>query len=430
LLEHDKIIALNDRIFWIALLWFMVLSIPIGAIITPRSFEIISALDTMEANAGGIWSVSRIVFTSLTLGFTSLCILVVLINITKIRQRFSSYPFSLRFFSIGLALSPMLATFAAGDFPRLKYLALFFLLLATFTLYPIDPIWFVRKVRISFLTVFIYGSLFAIIFMPSWAIQSDYESSLAIFNARLFGTTNHANALGPFALAVVVLGYFPCTRLKGEQFHQFSSLLVLLLTQSKTTWFISFICLLAILCWKLSYLHKSFSKSLLISAFTSLSICIFCIVARWLVLLWTSLLNDVDVTTLTGRLLLWFYSWEYWLESPWLGHGYSAWDSNKILENLQLFSWAAPNAHNQFLQSLTEGGILAEVFLIGFFYIVIYFCIKARGSGRILLFLLSTIVIFRSFTEVTIDCSLGSSLLLTWVLIVVMGSHTKIARTY
>jgi O-antigen ligase len=386
--------------------------------ITPRSFETTAALDTIEANAEGIWSVARFIFTSLTLGFTMLCILICFINITKCKQRFKNYPFSLRIFSIGLSLSPMLATFATGDSVKLNYLAFFFLLITTFTLTPINQTLFLRQVRVSFLVIFIYGSLLAAILAPSWGIQSDYEGSLAIFRLRLFGMANHANSLAPFALIVIMLSFFPEYKLRGELFHRVSSIIVLFFSQSKTTWIISLICLIIyhFLRWK--SIHNSLLKALLGMSVVGIIIYSFAFGAYYFGSQTIAVINNPDVITLTGRLFIWLYAWSYWLENPWIGHGYSAWSSNKIIENLSVFKWAAPNAHNQFLQSLTEGGIIAEFFLFGFFCTLFYLCIKAKSSSRLLLILLLLIVIINSITEITITYAVGSSLLLTWVVIV------------
>jgi O-antigen ligase len=75
-------------------------------------------------------------------------------------------------------------------------------------------------------------------------------------------------------------------------------------------------------------------------------------------------------TTLTGRTDLWPLVWELIWKRPWLGYGYSAlwlgWDS----ETAYIWwatTWAAPNAHNGFLEILLQLGIVGlSIFLLGF----------------------------------------------------------------
>jgi O-antigen ligase len=75
-------------------------------------------------------------------------------------------------------------------------------------------------------------------------------------------------------------------------------------------------------------------------------------------------------TTLTGRTDLWPLVWELIWKRPWLGYGYGAlwlgWDS----ETAYIWwatTWAAPNAHNGFLELLLQLGIVGlSIFLLGF----------------------------------------------------------------
>lgn len=72
-------------------------------------------------------------------------------------------------------------------------------------------------------------------------------------------------------------------------------------------------------------------------------------------------------TTLTGRGLIWLYSWENILQQPLLGYGYNAFwqDTERVTAALH---WPSPHAHNNLIELVLDVGIIGTA-LIG---VVIY----------------------------------------------------------
>jgi exopolysaccharide production protein ExoQ len=94
--------------------------------------------------------------------------------------------------------------------------------------------------------------------------------------------------------------------------------------------------------------------------------------------------------TLTGRLQLWILSTIMALQTPWLGHGYSAFwlgpgsASERILAVVQ---WDAPHAHNGLLELWLEIGLVGvALFLLGFILYVgraIAFFRRSRSAENV-----------------------------------------------
>jgi O-antigen ligase len=413
-----------DLLLWKILLWLLAISVPVVSIVRARSFEA-NFLDTVVARAENEWGLDRIVPATLTLALIIICTIIILMLSPQWRKRLTSHSKPLFFFSLGISLAPLIATILIGDPTQPATFTCFLLLLSSFLLHPPETTWFIRNVRITLLTIFVYGSLLSILVAPSWAIQMDYNSSVAILSGRLFGTTNHPNALGPFALITLVLAFFPGAKLRGEILHLPSSIIVLILSQSKTTWIIALICLMIFIFKRWDKIHNGILKILIGLSFFAIISYGTALGAYFFGHQVIDILNNPEVLTLTGRLFIWIYAWGYWLENPWFGHGFAAWSSDKVIDNLSILNWAAPHAHNQFLQTLTEGGIIGEIILMGFFISILYTINRHKRTGQGVIILVITLFLCRSITEVIIDYRIGSPLLLLWIVLILVISWRK-----
>lgn len=406
------------HVYWLILLWTLVLYTPYGSAINPRSFDVDNALNAIIAQADNVVGFSRISLRVLLLFYFGFCSLIIIKFYKTWSQRPSNKLRLLYLFLFGIGLSPILAFFLGVGTFQYSHFSLVFIIITTLLLpYP-EPVWFVIQVRKAILLIYIYGSICAALLFPEWAMQHSYETSLAILDFRLYGMTNHPNTLGPLALLFLILAYFPRAKLRGEYYHRSAAICVLLLSQSKTTWAIALILIITSTTMRWIHLRRGFFKSL--TALVSL-----CTLMFFLNIFYSSAkdtLDNPEIITLTGRLLLWVYSLDYWLESPWIGHGYAAWDSEKALDNLSSFQWAAPNAHNQFLQTLTEAGIIGEFFLIGLISLMIVTLIRCIHPGRNTIIAVLFLLLGRSMTEVVISYSPSLTMLLFWVVIVLIIS--------
>jgi O-antigen ligase len=422
-----------ELICWKLLLWLQAISIPLIAIVRPRSFEA-NFIDTIVARAENEWGIDRIVPAIITLALFILCFFIIIMCVSKVRKRLSQHSTLLICFSLGVSLAPLIATILFGDPIQPATFTCFFLLFASFLLHPPETTWFIRNVRISLLIVFIYGSLLSIILAPTWSIQTDYDTSVAILDYRLFGTANHPNELGPFALLTLLLSFFPGAKFRGETLHRISAFVVLFLSQSKTSWLITLFCIAILLYKQWEVISNVILKIIIALTMISIITCGTALGTYYFSYNVINILNDPEVLTLTGRLFLWIYAWGYWLDSPWFGHGYSAWSSDKVIDNLSILNWAAPHAHNQFLQTLTEGGIFAEFLLIGFLTSIFYTIMRNKINGQAIVFLVFILLVSRSITEIILEYRNGSTLFLLWIALTIVislvGSKNKVLPRY
>jgi O-antigen ligase len=77
--------------------------------------------------------------------------------------------------------------------------------------------------------------------------------------------------------------------------------------------------------------------------------------------------------TLSGRTLIWHFSWRSYLEHPWLGYGYGAfWTSySPAAQFWSFYNMNVPNAHNGYLQLLVDVGPLGlALFLVTLFLFI------------------------------------------------------------
>lgn len=71
-----------------------------------------------------------------------------------------------------------------------------------------------------------------------------------------------------------------------------------------------------------------------------------------------------QVGSLTGRVPLWLEVAPHVLERPILGHGYlSFWTPWRIQHTSELFEWTIPDAHNEYLETLLNVGLLGGMLL-------------------------------------------------------------------
>jgi O-antigen ligase len=76
-------------------------------------------------------------------------------------------------------------------------------------------------------------------------------------------------------------------------------------------------------------------------------------------------------STLTGRTEIWSMVWQKFLQSPWLGYGYSAFwlgkDGKQSASIAHALHWVVPHSHNGFLDVLVQVGVVGlALFFIGY----------------------------------------------------------------
>ena len=388
-----------DKNLWRIIIWTLGLSTPILASLHPRSFvtgyEVASDSLSHQVLMGG--------------GYLSFLLLAVL-TFTR-RSRKNTKQLCVRAFfllTILMAAMPTISSLVSGGTLQWALLGAIGLYSATYFLPAPSLEWWVREVRVMLLVVFVYGSLVAAVLFPHWAWNKGYaieETSLVVIPWRLFGTANHANDLAPLAVFAWMLGRFPGCRLKGEYLHGAAVLLALLLTQSKTMWAVALVLIGVYILIKIASLGGVRKYLAYFTLGTGLYAVLYIVKYSRYVSRIEDALSDPAVITLSGRLILWQYAIETWLGKPWIGQGLDAWSSKAVLENV---NWAAPHAHNQILQILSQSGLIGM--LVVSLWALYYFKILRRAPAelRIPLWWMSAIFFLPGVTEVVLQFAIGS----------------------
>ncbi len=240
--------------------------------------------------------------------------------------------------------------------------------------------------------VFVVISLVSMVFAPGWA-YSNYTNSWIGIPIRLQGLSSHPNSLGNISLVLLILLRFLKKKGFWYYFLNLSGLAVIVLSQSKTIW-------VTLLLWVvLEWLVKTFSSHpqrttrLLTGVIAFLGLTL-----TFLVLFYRDWFPIATVTplSLTGRVDVWQITLETWLEQPLFGYGPNLW--NLFFRQDFGFLWAG-QAHNQFLQTLGESGLIGLAALL--FYLYAY--IRSGSLGLVqthfATFGILMAVVVRSFVE-------------------------------
>jgi len=200
-------------------------------------------------------------------------------------------------------------------------------------------------------------SLFFIIFMPGISTDPTFKNAFR-------GVFLHKNSLGIFMSVSILIWLFSLYGAINEK-KKFAiilysgflllSALLLLLSQSKTSFVVLLITIIVIF-----LVRSMFSKKY---GLVLLNIAIFFILIASL-----SFTKNFDSfltvlgkdSTLTGRVPLWSLTWEYFLQKPLLGFGYSGfWSTpNGGASYIAEVLFLSPNAHNGYLDILINLGIV------------------------------------------------------------------------
>jgi O-antigen ligase len=245
------------------------------------------------------------------------------------------------------------------------------------------------------------GSLIAFAVAPKFAALPDYQSIVPGISQRLYGLADHANSLGVIALTAL----FVELRLGKSSLVSWILVLidltVLFLSQSKTAWAVAAI--LAVFEIVARYPARPDAAARLARSLKML-IFLFFAAAVLSVLAYKALLSDrflagmsdAGVYTLTGRSEIWRATLDEFYNNPMTGYGPGLWDMDFRIKRGLL---AAGQAHNQFIQTIGQAGILGVVSLA--FYIVSGIGAVRSGSNayKTLAAMLGVSLLLRCLTE-------------------------------
>lgn len=303
--------------------------------------------------------------------------------------------------SLLFIIAGILASFF-GHRPELKEM-IFVELILFFALYfvkDMDLSRFAEVVKKALLLT-VYGSLIMAIIVPSWSFKTGYDQGLFdFFSIRLYGiTTNANNTASLFLLYLLFEMQFP-TKSKYRAANIGLTLVLLFLTQSKTVWALL---LFFYLC-KVVYTHWGkirHSKWFKIAPIALAALLIVGLISQGSAIMNLFNSKQSNVFNFTGRTVIWELTIQEWQNNKTFGYGLNLWDEKMFGEYAEKikFGWTFSHAHNQYVQSLGESGIVGLVALLIYLSVFLYFGIKYAKQTRGMSLIFALYPILRGWTE-------------------------------
>lgn len=251
------------------------------------------------------------------------------------------------------------------------------------------------------LLVPLLGSLLAMLVAPQLVLETGYKGLIPGLHYRLAGLTEHANSLGLLAVIAFFLEYskFVCT--KPNPFFLLISVTTLVFTQSKTAWvivIIGFVILSLNTRWEAYRQNRKQGGSL---AILSYGIALASIAVTLVVTKIDSLQNFLSadrtgLLTFTGRTRIWDITWNEFLSNPVSGYGPSIWDPLYRFQHGMLF---VGQAHNQYMQTIGQAGLLGILSLAFYIYLLVRKSYQGWNETHGFSFILVTVLLIRGFSE-------------------------------
>ena len=222
------------------------------------------------------------------------------------------------------------------------------------------------------------GSLVAIWIAPTLVMETGYQSLIAGLSIRLAGLTEHANSLGVIAAIAIFLELSRYVRAKPNIFFLAIASLNLVLAQSKTAWGIAIICLalLGLGVASVGRNKRGSTVDLKLAVFVSFSVALAIAFVFFKIDALQNYLGDdrTGLSTFTGRTKIWSITWDEFVSNPLTGYGPALWDQTYRFQRGMM---AVGQAHNQYMQTLGQAGIL------GIGSLAIYICLLlSRGVSN------------------------------------------------
>ena len=241
-------------------------------------------------------------------------------------------------------------------------------------------------------------SLVLIFTNPLLVMESGYKSLIPGFTIRLAGITDHANSLGTFSAVALLIEFSRFKKKSLNYAFLFVSAACLLLSQSKTSWFIVLVGIILI------YFSKENSKNkYVLPRLSTMVVIIFAtiITSSFLLYKTNSILDffaqdRTGLTTLTGRTKIWTITIGEFLKNPLFGYGPTIWSMEYRSLKGMLY---VGQAHNQYIQTLGQAGLIGILFLINYIYRLLKLNITKKNVMKPLASALVFALLTRGFSE-------------------------------
>lgn len=404
-ITYRAIAWLGERYVIPVLIWIIGLYPAVYAALTPRILtkdERYFSDTALTAGAYSIW---------LARGLTVVIVMIALASIIRAlvrddsprRQGRSLWYGYIAFFILSFVVSSI-----GGTEPSFSHQLIYPLLIfaTVFLVRPQNPTDFLQAVK-PVLLLIIYASAVAAVAFPKWALYDD-RSSIFAGIPRLFGVTSHPNVLGPLAAFYLVIELLrPANRWFG-MLNAMVAIAVLFLSQSKTAWAMALSALfiwLAVRVWRGIGLGLRGDRNWQRALFGAFGVGGFALVAMFAAFVAGAFdrfhFDKLEgLTTLTGRTEIWNITIDVWLDNPLFGYGQELWGDAFRVKYRMLH---VGQAHNQFIQTLGESGVVGMAGLLIYLWVLALLAIRHAGPTNGLSVSLFVLLLLRSVTEVPLQ---------------------------
>lgn len=417
----------GDKTSWlprelVIVFWFFALAPLLVVPFLPRSFDLGSYVEALTEGFGLASYLMRGA-TAIAFALTSFFLVKVLFR-SSWQIGFLMPVLFLYLGSLGAMAFSMEPRFSIGHLAYINTLALIALLTRGAHLPHLVLLF--KKITL----IYIWGSLLVSLMAPQWGFEQGYDQTyIPGFDIRLHGLTVHAIQTSLFSWLYILLEMaFPSRSLPLRVVHLTAALLVLILTQAKTTWFILLWAGFWLAFWRISSAFP-LGKSIAVLFFMGVIVSLFVAVG--------SLGDGFDVAerlqsllpesafTLTGRTFIWLVILEIVGENPWFGYGPDLWSPEMSLYYSSWTGWVPSQSHNQYLQSLGEGGWFGLISFLVYCLWILALAIRSLPVANGIAFALFSSWLIRGFTEAwfrkaTMD---GNLLIHAMILALVIASY-------
>lgn len=275
-------------------------------------------------------------------------------------------------------------------------------------------------------TVFLFClfSLLLIFFVPHKVMDTSYYQGYIPGLPRLFGLAPHATQMATCGAILLFLCYlFPYENRKVHFLSISLAIIVIVFSQSKS------ILLGTLVGGGILFLYQEESKRKP-RFFKFFLFTVFCVSTFLFLSMFFNLENEAyrafspkqlyNITSLTGRDIIWDLALQEFYKSPILGYGGDLFSP----EYREIVGYKnATHGHNLFIDALGRAGILGFLSYTILFLLLIFYSFKYSVATKGLSVALFTILFFYSLSSVTINWrDLGTSDILLFSLIIVIGS--------
>lgn len=258
------------------------------------------------------------------------------------------------------------------------------------------------------------GSLVAMVVAPDSVLHRPEPGFIPGIDFRLFGLAPHANALGPIALLGIVLELHSSSRQRWLHWlHLLAAIAVFILAQSKTVWVAAFV-LIVIVYVPLMLAPSVGSATRSGARDRALKAALICVTALVLITSVASVFDasaylekHSELSSFSGRNLIWDVTLDEWQKNILFGYGSGLWGVEFRVRHGML---AAGQAHDQFLQTLGDAGLVGLLCLLTYLGIYLTSAIRCFTASRGIVLTVLVMMLIQFITE----APLGGAGILSW----------------